>query len=283
VNDIRAIQEMNVADELNLRIRYYIHTPLTIGIDPLMDSGLTSGFGNDMLRFGGIKIFVDGTGGDGLGKMFDDLKWSQEELNRTVWLAHEVGLQCILHCVTRVGFDMAVKAVGEAQSRMRRDLRHRIEHVGYIREAADFNRLKELGVRVTMTRAAPASGPARRGGSTPFRAMVDAGLEPLAVSDATGTEPDFSPLGGISSLMAPEGEGGVLPANQVLNFQQALSTYTIWTARALREDAVKGSIAPGKLGDFAVLSADPRRLKGRDLFNVGVQATILGGRVAHRA
>jgi predicted amidohydrolase YtcJ len=283
VNDIRAIQEMDVAGELPLRIRYYIHTPLTIDIDALMDTGLAAGFGDDMLRFGGIKIFVDGTGGDGLGKFFDDLKWSQDDLNRTVWLAHESGLQCILHCVTRVGFDMAVKAVGLAQERMRRDLRHRIEHVGYINDVADIRRLRELGVRVTLTISGPSVGPPRRGGSAAFRGFVDEGLEPVAVSDSTGTVPDFSPLGGIAAMMAGPADGGTLMAGQALGFDQALRAYTLWAARALREDAVKGSIAPGKFGDFAVLSADPRRLRGRALFDVGAHATILGGRVVHRA
>ncbi|WP_395672594.1 amidohydrolase [Phenylobacterium sp.] len=283
VNDIRAIQEMDVAGELPLRIRYYIHTPLTVDIDALMDTGLAAGFGDDMLRFGGVKIFVDGTGGDGLGKSFDDLKWSQEELNRTVWLAHDAGLQCILHCVTRVGFEMAMKAQELAQGRAPRDLRHRIEHVTYIDDAPSIQRMKAMGVRVTLTVAAPASGTRRRGGPRVFRSFVDAGLEPLAVSDSTGTEPDFSPLGGIGALMAGPSEGGVLAEGQALGFETALSSYTLWAARALREDAVKGSIAPGKFGDFAVLSADPRRLRGRGLFDVRAHATILGGRVVHRA
>jgi predicted amidohydrolase YtcJ len=55
--------------------------------------------------------------------------------------------------------------------------------------------------------------------------------------------------------------------------------WTIWAASAQFEEAEKGSISVGKLGDFAVLNKDPRKLKGGALFDLMVDATILGGRV----
>ena len=277
--DIEATQQLNVAGESPLRARYYIHTPLTIAIDALLDSGLQPGFGNEMLRFGGVKIFVDGNGGDGLGRVYADVKWTQPALNETVAKAHHAGLQCIMHCVTRTGFDMAVTAVAEAQRQERRDLRHRIEHVSYLGDVADIRRLIALGIRVTLTRCTPAERPPR---PTPaFRTMVQEGLEPMAVSDSTGTVPEFSPMWGIASLMASPEDGGALVPEQALNFDQALRTWTLWPARALHEEHDKGSIAVGKMGDLAVLSADPAQARGKNLFDIGVEATILGGQVIH--
>ena len=279
--DIRAIQELNVEDKLPMRMRYYIHTPLTIDIDAQLDSGLSRGFGNDMLRFGGMKIFVDGTGGDGLGKRYDDLKWDQAGLNETVWKAHSVGLQCILHCVTRTGFDMAVAAFAAAQAKSRKDLRHRIEHVGYLTDPADIKKLIDLGVRVTITRTGPGGEGGRGAAKTAMRTMAEMGLDPLAVSDSTGTVPIFSPLGGIASMMVSPQDGGTLVPEQVLSFDQAIRTYTLWPARALHEEHVKGSIAVGKFGDFAVLSGDPSTIKGKGLFDIKVVSTILGGKVIY--
>jgi predicted amidohydrolase YtcJ len=57
--------------------------------------------------------------------------------------------------------------------------------------------------------------------------------------------------------------------------------HTIWAAVGGFEEQDKGSIAVGKLGDFAVLSDDPRGRPGKDVFGIGVDATILGGKVVY--
>ena len=58
---------------------------------------------------------------------------------------------------------------------------------------------------------------------------------------------------------------------------------TAWAAYSVFEDHEKGTIAPGKLGDFAVLSQDPGTLAGSGLLQMGVDATILGGEVVFEA
>jgi predicted amidohydrolase YtcJ len=59
----------------------------------------------------------------------------------------------------------------------------------------------------------------------------------------------------------------------------------MWTttpAYANYEEPDKGSITVGKLGDLTILSRDPRNLEGGELFDVGVDTVILGGRVVFR-
>jgi predicted amidohydrolase YtcJ len=73
-------------------------------------------------------------------------------------------------------------------------------------------------------------------------------------------------------------DGGALARDQTLNFDQALRTWTLWPARALHEEHDKGSIAAGKMADLAVLSADPNQTHGRNLFDIGVEATIWAGK-----
>jgi len=58
-----------------------------------------------------------------------------------------------------------------------------------------------------------------------------------------------------------------------------LRMWTVWAAKAGFEERDKGSIAVGKLGDFAVLSGDPHRLPAGALFDLKVDATIVGGAV----
>ena len=58
---------------------------------------------------------------------------------------------------------------------------------------------------------------------------------------------------------------------------------TAWAAYSIFEDHEKGTITPGKLGDLAVLSENPATIRGRDLFDMGVDATILGGEIVFEA
>jgi predicted amidohydrolase YtcJ len=88
-------------------------------------------------------------------------------------------------------------------------------------------------------------------------------------------------MGGIAHIMTPAVEGGSAPEGESLGFEDALRTYTVFPARSAYEDRIKGSIEVGKLGDFVVLSADPRSLKGAKLWDLKVEATILGGRVVY--
>lgn len=273
VNELRASQQLQDRDELPLRIRVYYRVPLQLSIEGFFGVGWSSGMGNDMLRYGGLKMYVDGNGDDGLGREMEDYKWTQDDLNRMVGRAQQAGIQSIMHVVTRGGLQMAMTAVEAAQQGSAQSLRHRVEHVGFLNDPADIARLKQLGMRLTITRATPPVGDGRRRRGPAFAALVRAGLDPIAVSDATGTTPGFSPMAGIASLVA-WGRG-----DDAISFDDALRMWTLWAARGELEEQDKGSIEVGKLGDFAVLSADPRGRPADALSEVRVDATILGGDV----
>lgn len=279
-NDIRALQELDAAGELPLRVRFYYHVPHMISLDGLVSTGLLPGFGHDRLRYGGVKIFVDGIGNDGMGRPLEDYKWTPEELTDFVSRAHAAGIQLMMHALTLGAVRMAAGAVEAAQKRHGHPGRHRIEHAGDLQQLEDIRWLGRLGVRPVLT-AATRRRPTGSGGRPrtrpPYRTLLREGLEPICVSDATGTVPEFSPLAGIASLMLTEEQGGAAAAGETLTFDEALRTYTILAARAGFEEGEKGSIASGKLGDFAVLSDDPRRLEGEELYSVRVDATIQGG------
>jgi predicted amidohydrolase YtcJ len=279
-DDLRAVQALHASGDLPLRVRYYPRVPMSAGLQSLMDAGMLAGSGNDMYRFGGIKIFIDGAGSDGMGNRLEDYKWTPESLAEVLTQAQAVEYPAIIHVVSPGALRVAFEAIARAQ-RGGVPLGHRIDHLGFLGEPADIRRLRELGVRVGLTRASKGEGKPR---DTPaYRALVDAGVEPVAVSDSAGSFSTFSPLAGIGSLVAPASEGGVLPDGQRLTVDEAFHMWTVWAARSAREERDKGSITVGKLGDFAVLSDDPRKYRGGQLFDIKVTATILGGRVVFTA
>jgi hypothetical protein len=283
-DDVRADQELQAAGELPLRIRVYYHVPRVISLDSLLATGLLPGAGNDMFRYGGIKIFVNGTTSDGLGNAIDDFKWTQEELNEFVSRAHAGGIQLLMHSLSREATLMAASAAEEALRRYPGPHRHRIEHAGDRLDALeDMKRLKTAGIGVVVTPHF-----ARRPGTASrvprFRTMVAEGLDPIAVTDTTGTVPEASgPLFNIACAMTLKNDGGAAPnAEEALSFEEALRMHTLSAARWGFEETDKGSIQVGKLGDFAVLSADPRGRPGKEVFGIEVDAAILGGKVVYQ-
>jgi predicted amidohydrolase YtcJ len=272
-DDIRVDQELQAAGELPLRLRVYYHVPRVISLDALLATGLRSGVGDDWFRFGGIKIFVNGT-------TADDYKFTQEELDDFVFRAHAAGVQLLMHVLSRGALLMAATAMERALKRHPAPHRHRLEHSGdRLESLEDMRRLRDIGLRVVST---PHFG--RRPGTAEkvprFRTLIAERLEPIAVTDTTGTVPEASgPLFNIACAMTPRAEGGSAADGEEVTFEEALRMHTLWPARASYEERDKGSISDGKLGDFAVLSADPRGRSGKEVFDIEVDATILGGEV----
>jgi predicted amidohydrolase YtcJ len=278
--DLRADQELQASWDLPIRLRAYYHVPKVTSLQGLLDTGLLPGAGDDMFRFGGVKIFIDGTAGDGIGHASDDLKWTQTELNEFVSQAHSGGLQLSMHTLTHTGIVFGCNAVEEAMRRDPRPHRHRLEHVSRLQSIDEIRRIRKLGILLTITPSQDKTPPVPgRPQSRDYKALVEEGINPIAVTDATGTIPIFSPLFGIASVVATPQEGGSTSEGGNLTFEDALRMWTIWAARGGIEEKDKGSISAGKLGDFAVLSADPRGRPGGELFDLKVQATILGGEV----
>jgi len=280
-DDYRADQALQRSGEMPIRFRAYYIVPQRTTLDGVMDMGLLPGMGDEWFRFGGVKFFVDGTEEDGLGHPLADYKWTQEELNESVLRAHAADLQILMHVIGRGAMEMAIGAVEEALRRLPKPHRHRLEHAYPLESVADIRRLMAAGMRATFTpeqvRLPRSDGTARK--NPPVRTMIQEGFEPMSCTDVAGTIPIFSPLVGMASFVASPEEGGGTPKGQNVDFESALKTWTIWSAKGMFEESDKGSIAVGKLADFAVLSADPYRSSGPELFDMVVDATVVGGEV----
>jgi predicted amidohydrolase YtcJ len=283
-DDVDACRLLQSTGRLPVRIRTYSHVPRLATLDALIEGGARSGAGDDWLRFGGVKIFVDGQHGDGLGRVFDDFKWTAGELERFVARAHRAGLQLWMHAVSPGAVRMAAAAVGAAAAgRAGGPHRHRIEHGADYLDVADLPALGAAGVRlVTTPHFLRSDTPVPM--QSPLRTLAAAGFEPIGGTDTTGTVPEgASPLFNIACAVTRAGrDGRVLDPSERIDVHTALRLFTAWSAAGGFEEDRKGRLAPGFLGDAALLSDDLLALPPERLFDVRVDATVVDGEVAYR-
>jgi predicted amidohydrolase YtcJ len=283
--DIQAVQDLQESGDLPNRIRFYYHIPHHVSVDDLVTMGLKSGFGHDYLRYGGVKLFIDGTGHDGYGNRLFDVKWDQEELDEVVEKSHQNDLQLWVHSLSQPAIDMGLTAVERALSKRPAPHRHRLEHSGDFADAPEqMDRLQRAGVLAVATPQFIYSQGDKVGDRFPrnfrYRSLIDRGFGIIGSSDSTGTVPDgIAPLFNIACAVNRLTLRGkhFLPEEAVTT-EEALKMFTIWPAIGAFEERDKGSIARGKFGDFAVLSDDPLKVEPEALYELKVDATIIGGK-----
>jgi predicted amidohydrolase YtcJ len=267
------------------------------GIDFGVDLGLRTGFGDDRLRIGAMKIFADGSLVGRTAAMCDDyvgedggrgyFQRPPAELRETIARAHRSGWQVATHAIG----DRAVGEVLDIYEQVlaahpRSDHRHRIEHCGITRPE-HLERIARLGViPVPQGRFVyelgdgmlSAIGDERADWCYRQKSFLDAGIELPASSDRPVV--DGRPLLGLRDLVQRRtGTGAVLAADERLTAKQALRAYTYGSAYAAFAERRVGLLDLGYLADFAVLSADPLHVD--DLGAVSVLATVIGGETVY--
>ena len=106
---------------------------------------------------------------------------------------------------------------------------------------------------------------------TTFTSYIRQGLHPALMSDECGGEPmQPRPVDSIASAWNEIEHGGTAPTGETVTFDVALRMWTLWAAQCTLQNFDRGSIAVGKLGDFAVLSGDSRQLRSSGLFDLSV-------------
>ena len=248
-------------------------------IDGFADRGLSygNGDGDGELALGHAKIMLTQSG----GRLFP----APDELSGIVAAAHARGFPVAIHAVESDAVDAAAHALAANRAP---GLRDRIEHVsecpphtldalrnarpvvvtqpGFIDESAS-RYLAELGA---------ASKWLYRLG-----ALAKSGLIVAASSDAPASRPD--PLTAMRAAVTRRDQAGAtLNAGEGVSAMQALRMYTTAAAYAACQEADRGSIAPGKRADLAVLSANPIAVPSERLGEIKVTTTIIGGRIAWR-
>jgi predicted amidohydrolase YtcJ len=256
--------------------------------EELSELGLRSGFGDDLVRLGYLKVFMDGTLGSRTALMRD---------GTGVRITSGEELAEIIRRGVRAGFPLAVHAIGDRANHEALDafettrdewvplgLRHRIEHAQLLAEE-DIARFGRLGVAasVQFSHAPSDRDLADRfwAGMTDrayaFRSLLDTGALLANGSDAPIEELD--PLLGIRAgvLRSLDDRPAWHPA-QTVTVEQALVATTVAPAWLARDEHRRGKLLPGYLADLVVFDRDPVECPPEELAEIRVEATMLGGR-----
>lgn len=265
------------------------------GIPRALDLGLRTGFGDDWLSVGALKVYTDGgmmartaalsspyRGTDHTGQLQDD----PDLLADTIVDGHLAGWQLAVHAIGDRAVDLALDALERAQRvRPRPRARHRIEHAGLVRPD-QLPRFARLGVAAVVQPNflrsfgddyASVMGEDRAPWLYRGKGFLDHGVTLVGSSDRPVA--DGSPLRAVQFMVErASGSGRVIGPDEGITVDEALRAYTVGGAFACNWDDSAGSITPGKRADLVVLGDDPRRVDPSRIGGIDVVATFVDGR-----
>jgi predicted amidohydrolase YtcJ len=291
----RGFQELRAAGELGVRVLMQIPEG---NLDAAIQVGLQSGFGDEQLRIGGVKVFADGALGARTAYMLDPFEG--EPHNYGIAVSDAEHLKGVIAKASRAGIAAFVHAIGDRANREVLDaveasrqageglgLRHRIEHA-QILHPDDIPRLAKLGVIASMQpihatqdiMLADALWGARSAGAYAWRSLLDSGAV-LAFGSDSPVE-DLNVLKGIHAAVTrrrangyPSPEGWY--PEQSISVTEAVYAFTAGAAYASGEESIKGTLSPGKLADLVVLSQDIFAIDPMSILDTEVVATMFNG------
>jgi predicted amidohydrolase YtcJ len=263
-------------------------------------NGASSGFGDDWLKFAGIKIFYDGgmtlktaLTRDVYPDSHDDYRGiaqqTPERLKQLVSICSRYNWRVGVHVVGDLGIDHVLDAF-EAADREKsiRDRRFILIHASLIRPE-QMERAHRLGARVDFQNVfmwdKAATVERFLGRATADRAVPTKTLIERMGINSLGAGTDF-PVNPINPLLnmyimvtRKDPNGNVYGASEAISREQALRLYTSAAARYTFEEERKGTLEPGKLADLVVLSADYVAVPEDQIKDIKADVTIVGGKI----
>lgn len=293
-----ALQLLRARGDLKLRVVKNIPVE---DLDHAAALGLRSGFGDDWLRIGSIKAFMDGALGPRTAAMFQPylteaenrgiLNMDGEQLFEYARAAANVGLSMTVHAIG----DRANHEVLDAYEQLRRyerdqglpPLRHRIEHVQVL-HADDAPRLAALDVIASMQPIHATSDMlmadkywgGRASLAYAWKTQLKHGAKLAFGSDAPVESPN--PFWGLHAAVTRcRADGSPAPEGwypeQKLTMEEALHGFTAGAAYAAGLEHHLGRLVKGHLADLIVLEQDPFTVEADELLTMQSSATMVGG------
>ncbi len=299
VESLVAYQDARAAGELKTRLSFMPYGPSPL-FAQLKAAGLRTGFGDEWLRFGAVKYWADGSASERTMRMStpfegkpDDygiLTMNQAEIDTAVDDAVANGWRIGIHANGDIAIDMALNAYERVlQGWQGANPRFRIEHCSLVNPSL-LKRIKASGVVPTpfYTYAHYHGekwgeyGADKMEWMFAHRSFLDYGIPVAPASDYTPGP--FEPLMAIQSMVTRKDfKGTVWGPSQRISVEQALKICTVNGAYASGEEALKGSLTPGKLADLVILGADPHATDPDQIKHIPVLRTIVDGRTVHMA
>jgi len=302
--DTRTLQKIALSNAATLRVglMYRPEPPAELSAwEAIMSgSGATSGFGDDWLKFGGIKIFYDG-GMTLRTAMMRDVypdshdnyrgiaQQTPERLKQLVSIANKSNWRVGVHVVGDLGVDQVLDAFEAAdKEKSIRDRRFILIHASLIRPE-QMDRARALGVRVDFQnvfmwdKAATVErflGKATADRALPTKTLIDRmGLDNLGA----GTDFPVNPINPFLNIYImvtrKDPNGNVYGASEAISREQALRLYTSAASRYMFDEGRKGTLEAGKLADLAVLSADIMSIPDDQIRDIKADMTMVGVKV----
>jgi hypothetical protein len=279
-----------IADRDGLTLRVWQSLPYE-RLPELEALGVHSGIGDDFLRIGYLKAFMDGTLGS-------QTAWMLDGSGVTITSGEE--LAAVIREGARLGWPVAVHAIGDRANREALDafestrdawaplgLRQRIEHAQCL-APEDLGRFAELGIACSVQFShAPSDRdlaerfwPERVSDTYAFRSLLESGALVANGSDAPVEELD--PLAGIrAGVLRTIDERPAWHPDQCLSLEEALAATIVNPPWLSGDERRRGKLLPGYLADLVVLSRDPLECPHDELETIEIVATMVGGRWVH--
>lgn len=296
-SDLAIFQRARTTGRLKTRI--YAAVPLSTW-EQLRDTVQVRGTGDEWLRIGALKGFVDGSLGSHTAAMLEPFTDAPDDrglyvntpgdLYRWTSGADKAGLHVIIHAIgdraIRMLLDLYDRVAAENGARERR---FRMEHAQHI-APADVPRFGSSGVIASMQPyhaiddgrwAERVIGPERAKGTYAFRSLLDHNATVAFGSDWFVAPP--TPLEGIYAAVTrrtldDRNPGGWIP-EQKITVEEALRAYTMGGAIASFDEARKGSIVKGRLADLVLMDRDLTTIPAETIRDARITMTVVGGRI----
>ncbi len=280
-----------------LRHRAYMMVRGRGMLDSLKAAGITTGFGDEWIRIGGVKYGADGSASERTMRMstpyvgtndYGLLTMTQKEIDDGVEDAHRNGFQVGIHANGDVTIDMVLRAYERVLEQWPYpDRRHRIEHCSLVNPDL-LRRIKATGTIPTPFwtyvyyhgEKWSQYGDEKMRWMFAHRSFLDTGITVVGASDYMPGP--FEPLMAIQSMVTrTDYKGRAWGPTQKVTVDEALRIGTINGAHASREEHLKGSITAGKLADFVMLEKDPHRVPPETIKDIRILRTVVGGQTMY--
>jgi predicted amidohydrolase YtcJ len=287
-----------VHSEGRLPVRVWIclaGNPEGIG-ETAWQAGIRPGEGDDMLRFGAMKVFGDGSAGGLTAAMTEPymqgghgiLCFPDETMYRLLAKYHVLGWQLAIHAIGDAAIEQVLSGMEAADSAAQpvAGRRHRIEHCGFPTRS-QIARMAARGIEpvpqpIFMYEFGDLYvrnvGQGRAAAAYPMRTWLESGMHPAASSDAPVSTTD--PFRNIyTQVTRATNRETVLGEDQRLSVAEAVHCYTYCGAYSQFAEHRKGRLLPGMLADIAVLSDDIFECPSKDILNLKADLVMRGGAV----
>src|SRR3954449_493493 len=302
--DIRTLQKIAASGGATLRtgLMFRPEPPADLSAwEAVMSgNGASSGFGDDWLKFAGIKIFYDGgmtlktaltreVYPDSHDNYHGITQQTPERLKQLISVCNRYDWRVGVHVVGDLGIDQVLDALESAdKEKSIRDRRFVLIHASLIRPE-QMERAQKLGVRIDFQnvfmwdKAATVErflGRAVADRAVPTKTLIaKMGLDNLGAGTDFPVNPVNPFLNMYIMVTRKDPNGNVYGASEAIGREQALRLYTSAASRYTFEEARKGTIEPGKLADLVVLSADYLTVPEDQIKDIKADMTIAGGKI----